>query len=56
MEDADKGYVCTFTVLVVTGGAAHIFHVGDCRVYRLSGGAPEHLTEEHRVRLSPAQV
>jgi len=54
--DADQGYVCTFTVLVAKGDAAHIFHVGDARVYRLSGTTLEQLTEDHRVRLSPQEV
>ncbi len=31
----DKGYVCTFTTLVIKSNTAHIFHVGDTRVYRL---------------------
>ena len=53
---ADHGYVCTFTVLVAKGDAAHIFHVGDARVYRLAGTVLEQLTDDHRVRLSQQEV
>src|SRR5262245_28957973 len=34
--DHDKGYVCTLSALVMKGSAAHLFHVGDTRIYRLS--------------------
>jgi serine/threonine protein phosphatase PrpC len=50
--DADKGYVCTLTVLVVRSTTAHIFHIGDARVSRLNGSSLEQLTEEHRVVVS----
>lgn len=55
--DADRGYVCTLSALVLKGGTAHLFHVGDARVYRLHtglpGGALEQLTDDHRTRLGP---
>jgi serine/threonine protein phosphatase PrpC len=44
----DKGYVCTFSSLVIKSTTAHIFHVGDSRIYRLQGGSLEQLTEDHR--------
>ncbi len=47
--DKDKGYVCTFSAMVVKSTTAHIFHVGDCRIYRVVGQALEQLTEDHRV-------
>lgn len=53
--DRDQGYVCTFTVVVLKGAAAHIFHVGDARVYRVSGSALEQLTEDHRVVVSSVE-
>ena len=28
--DKDKGYVCTFSAMVLKSTTAHIFHVGDC--------------------------
>lgn len=53
--DKDKGYVCTLSVVVLKGAAAHIFHIGDSRVYRVSGGVLEQLTEDHRVTVSSEQ-
>src|SRR3954462_14460922 len=37
--DADKGYVCTFSALIVKASVAHLFHVGDARIYRVSGNS-----------------
>lgn len=50
--DKDKGYVCTLSVVVLKGAAAHIFHIGDSRVYRVVGHGLEQLTEDHRVTIS----
>lgn len=44
----DKGYVCTLSAIVIKSTTAHIFHVGDARVYRLRGNTLEQLTEDHR--------
>ncbi|HLJ01540.1 MAG TPA: bifunctional protein-serine/threonine kinase/phosphatase [Bradyrhizobium sp.] len=54
--DKDKGYVCTFSALVIKSVTAHIFHAGDCRVYRLSGQTLEQLTDDHRVIVSSEQT
>jgi len=54
--DKDKGYVCTFSALVLRSTTAHIFHAGDCRIYRLSGNTLEQLTDDHRVILSSEQT
>lgn len=48
----DKGYVCTFSTLVLKSNTAHIFHVGDTRIYRLSNNQLEQLTEDHRLWVS----
>lgn len=53
--DMDRGYVTTFSVMIVKGLQAHIFHVGDCRVSRICGGALERLTQDHRLILSSQQ-
>src|SRR3954449_11830306 len=53
--DSDKGYVCTLSAMVIKGTTAHIFHVGDSRVYRLTGKALEQLTNDHRVAISSQQ-
>lgn len=51
-ENKDRGYVCTFSALVFKSTTAHIFHVGDARIYRLTGGSLEQLTEDHRTWIS----
>ncbi|HZO46692.1 MAG TPA: bifunctional protein-serine/threonine kinase/phosphatase [Xanthobacteraceae bacterium] len=53
--DKDKGYVCTMSAMVIKAAAAHIFHVGDSRIYRVNGNALELLTEDHRVVVSSEQ-
>ena len=54
-EDRDRGYVCTLSVLVLKSTTAHIFHVGDSRVYRMAGSSLEQLTNDHRITVSSAQ-
>ncbi len=46
--DKDKGYVCTFSALIIKSTTAHILHVGDSRIYRLRGNTLEQLTQDHR--------
>ena len=46
--DKDRGYVCTFTGLVIKSTTAHLFHVGDSRAYRVQGHTLEQLTQDHR--------
>lgn len=53
--EKDKGYVCTLSALIVKSTAAHIFHVGDSRIYRVVGDALEQLTDDHRVIMSSEQ-
>ncbi len=55
-HDRDKGYVCTLTVMVLKSTTAHILHVGDARVYRVSGSALEQLTADHRVVVSSQET
>ena len=50
--DKDKGYVCTFSAMVIKSATAHLFHIGDTRIYRLRGNALEQLTDDHRVWVS----
>jgi serine/threonine protein phosphatase PrpC len=54
--DKDKGYVCTLSALVIKSVTAHIFHAGDCRIYRLAGNTLEQLTDDHRVIVSSEQT
>jgi serine/threonine protein kinase len=53
--DRDKGYVCTLSAMVIKSATAHLFHVGDSRIYRLSGNTLEQLTDDHRVVVSSEQ-
>jgi serine/threonine protein phosphatase PrpC len=50
--DKDRGFVCTLSGLVFKSTTAHVFHVGDTRIYRLQGGSLEQLTQDHRVWVS----
>ena len=53
--EKDKGYVCTFSCLVIKNRTAHIFHIGDTRVYRLNANGLEQLTNDHRLWLTQEQ-
>lgn len=53
--EKDRGYVCTFSALILKGRDLHLLHVGDSRVFRLHPNALEQLTEDHRVRLSSSE-
>jgi serine/threonine protein phosphatase PrpC len=55
-HDKDRGYVCTFSVAVLKSNTAHLFHIGDSRIYRVAGSALERLTTDHRVVLSSEQI
>lgn len=50
--DTDRGYVCTLSAMVIKSNTAHIFHVGDTRIYRLRDDALEQLTNDHRLWVS----
>jgi serine/threonine protein phosphatase PrpC len=54
-EEKDKGYVCTLSAIVLKSATAHIFHIGDSRIYRVAGTTLEQLTEDHRVAVSSEQ-
>ncbi len=48
----DHGYVCTFSALVLKSATAHLFHVGDSRIYRVNNQQLEILTDDHRLWVS----
>ncbi|CAI3805799.1 bifunctional protein-serine/threonine kinase/phosphatase [Rheinheimera sp. MM224] len=48
-SDPDKGYVCTFSALILKQRHAHLLHVGDSRIYLLRNQQLEQLTRDHRV-------
>ena len=47
--DKDRGYVSTFSALILKNHSAHLFHVGDTRIYRLNKQGLEQLTNDHRL-------
>jgi serine/threonine protein phosphatase PrpC/predicted Ser/Thr protein kinase len=53
--DKDRGYVCTLSTMVLKSRTAHIFHIGDSRIYRVAGASLEQLTTDHRVAVSAEQ-
>lgn len=54
-NNMNHGYVCTLSALVLKSRMAHIFHVGDSRIYRVEGEGLEPLTTDHRTVVSSAQ-
>ena len=55
-QEAQKGYVSTLSCVIFKSHSAHIFHVGDSRVYRyrarFRAGELEQLTRDHRTVIS----
>lgn len=51
-NDQAKAYVSTFSALVIKSTTAHLFHIGDSRIYRYRDGYLEQLTQDHRVWFS----
>jgi serine/threonine protein phosphatase PrpC len=50
LHGTHKGLVTTLSCLVIKSNTAHLFHVGDSRIYRLRSRELERLTTDHRVR------
>ena len=51
----DQGYVCTLSALVVKHHLAHVFHVGDTRVYSLSNKGLTQVTHDHKLWVSESE-
>ncbi|MEP5758195.1 MAG: protein kinase [Litoreibacter sp.] len=49
VENIDQGWVSTLSAMILKAGQAHIFHVGDSRIWRLSGRSLEQLTTDHNL-------
>lgn len=47
-----KGMVSTLSVIVFKSNTAHIFHIGDSRIYLLRQGVLEQLSRDHRLWVS----
>jgi len=54
-HDMDRGYVCALSAMVFKSTTAHLFHVGDTRIYQVRGKALEQLTNDHRTWASAEQ-
>jgi len=48
----NQGYICTLSAMIFKGRTAHIFHVGDSRIFQLAAGNLEQLTRDHRLAIS----
>lgn len=53
--DAEKGYVTTFSALILKSSSAYIFHVGDSRIYQFRQGQLEQLTRDHSTSVGSGQ-
>lgn len=49
---AEKGCVTTFTAVILKSQTAHIFHIGDSRLYRQRDGELEQITRDHSSQVS----
>ena len=49
---AEKGCVTTFTALVLKSQTAHVFHIGDSRLFRWRAGELEQITRDHAAQVS----
>jgi serine/threonine protein phosphatase PrpC len=50
-QNETKGFLCTFSALVIKGRTAHFFHVGDSRIYLLRGDSLTQITTDHKASL-----
>jgi serine/threonine protein phosphatase PrpC len=51
-SDNTKGYVTTFSAVIIKSQRAHLFHVGDSRIYLLRNGELRPITEDHSIPVS----
>jgi eukaryotic-like serine/threonine-protein kinase len=47
-----KGMVSTLSIIILKSTTAHIFHIGDSRIYRLRKSNLEQITRDHRILTS----
>ncbi len=47
----EKGFLCTFSGLVLKSRTAHFFHAGDSRIYRYGDSELTQLTRDHTVNI-----
>jgi len=47
----EKGYLCTFSGMILKSQIAHIFHAGDSRIYKLENNEIKKITNDHTVMI-----
>ncbi len=47
--ESTKGMVSTLSIIILKSTTAHIFHIGDSRIYRFRQGNLEQITRDHRI-------
>lgn len=52
----EKGFLCTFSGMVLKSCTAHLFHAGDSRIYQLRNGVLKQLTRDHVANLGNGRV
>lgn len=52
----DKGYITTFSALVLKSRTVHVFHVGDTRICRVRDGEWEQLTNDHVAKIGRSKA
>jgi len=52
LYDSTRGMVSTLSIIILKSTTAHIFHIGDSRIYRLRKGNFEQITRDHRIWVS----
>lgn len=50
-HDSSRGLVSTFSAIVLKSTTAHLFHVGDSRIYLFRDNNIEQLTTDHRIKM-----
>lgn len=51
-ENINRGYVCTFSTLILKSSTGYLFHTGDSRIFKLHPDRWEQLTQDHRYQIS----
>ncbi|HEY8567852.1 bifunctional protein-serine/threonine kinase/phosphatase [Microbulbifer sp.] len=55
-DEVQRGWLTTFSAVVLKGSTAHLIHIGDSRIYRLRNGTLECLTRDHSRTLGPGRT
>ncbi len=55
-EVIGKGYVSTFSTVVVKSRTAYIFHVGDTRIWLLRNGELRQITRDHSIKVTSGRT